>query len=296
MIANTFVSIIVTCYNQEKYIAKTLKSVLDQSYNNWECIIVDDGSTDFSHKIISSFIKDDNRFVLLKQPNTGVTKARNSGFDVAKGEFIQFLDGDDTLLKDKLKTQLAAFASHPNAAICICDHQFYLENSQTYTYFKFERLEKKPLKQLLYGWHNGVAFPPHAPLYKRSLWLDGELPFPEDYKYRCEDWVFNVLVALKDQNYIILEDVLCNYHMSSNNYTSNTKNLATAAIKAAIYLNPIIPKQYQTDFIDTTISNSLDLYLESQKIRFLNTSGNWRLGNFVTKPFFDLKKGVKKLF
>ncbi len=296
MMINDLVSVIVTCYNQEKYIAQTLKSVLDQSYSNWECIIVDDGSTDLSPKITSNFIKDDDRFVLLKQTNTGVTKARNAGFKLAKGDFIQFLDGDDTLLPHKLKTQLTALAKHPNTAICICDHQFYLEDSQRYTYFKFERLDKKPLKQLLYGWHAGVAFPPHAPLYKKSLWLDGELPFPEDYKYRCEDWVFNVLVALKDQNYIILEDVLCTYHMSSNNYTSNTKNLAAAAIKAAIYLNPKIPKQYQTNFIDRTVSNSLDLYLDSEKNEVLNASGNWRLGNFVTKPFFDLKKGFKKMF
>ena len=57
--------------------------------------------------------------------------------------------------------------------------------------------------------------------------------FPEDYKYRCEDWVFNVLVALKDVNYYMLDKVLCNYHMGDANFTNNTKSLATAAIKAA---------------------------------------------------------------
>lgn len=86
-------SIIIPVFNKEEYIRKTISSVLNQSFNNFELIIVDDGSTDSSIKIIKSF-KDD-RIKLIKQENRGVSSARNKGISLAKGEYICFLDADD---------------------------------------------------------------------------------------------------------------------------------------------------------------------------------------------------------
>ena len=287
------VSIIVTCFNQANCIANTLKSVVAQTYTNWECIIVDDGSEDDSAEVIKELIRDDKRFTYLFQDNQGVSKARNKGFTVAKGDFINFLDGDDTFLPDKLKEQIQVFKDNPEIAVCICDHQFYLEKEDVYKYYEFEKLTTKPLEQLLFKWHNGVAFPPHAVLYKRELWTLNELPFPEDYINRCEDWVFNVLLVLKDENYYMLDKVLCNYHVGAANFTNNTKSLATAAIKAALYLKPKLPEQYQEDFIDTTIDNSLNMYLESEKINILQQSKNWRIANAISKPFITLLNRIK---
>lgn len=290
----TLVSIIVTCYNQAYCIANTLESIKAQTYSNWECIIIDDGSSDSSARVIKAFIKQDKRFHYVYQNNTGVSAARNTGFALAKGDYINFLDGDDTFLPEKLEKQIQIFEKYPEVAICICDHQYYHVHTNDYKYYQFERIKTKPLEQLLYGWHNGVAFPPHAPLYKRSLWGPNELPFPEDYKYRCEDWVLNVLVALKDKTYFMLDEVLCNYHMASNNYTNNTMALATSAIKAAMYLKSKLPEQYQEDFIDTTIDNNLNMYLESEKINILQQSANWRMANAISKPFISFLKRVKE--
>jgi glycosyltransferase involved in cell wall biosynthesis len=284
------VSIIVTSFNQVHCIANTLESIVSQTYTNWECIIVDDGSFDNSAEVIKEFIKDDARFTYLFQDNQGVARARNKGFTLATGSFINFMDGDDTFLSNKLREQINIFQNHSDISICVCDHQFYLEKESVYKYYKFEKLTIKPLEQILFKWNNGVAFPPHAPLYKRSVWEDQEAPFPEDYKYRCEDWVFNVLLALKDVNYYMLDKVLCNYHMADANFTNNTKSLATAAIKAALYLKPKLPKQYQEDFIDKTINNSLDMYLGSQKSKILQESTNWRIANAFSKPFLNIFK------
>ena len=288
------VSVIVTCYNQAHCITNTLESIVAQTYTNWECIIVDDGSEDDSAAVINDFIKDNTRFTYLFQDNQGVSVARNTGFKLASGNFVNFLDGDDTFLPNKLKEQVQVFEDNPEIAVCICDHQFYLEKKEVYKYYEFEKLTIKPLEQIFFKWHNGVAFPPHAALYKRSIWKKVELPFPEDYNYRCEDWVFNVLVALKDKNYYMLDKVLCNYHIGDENYTNNTKSLATAAIKAALYLKPKLPKQYQENFIDTTINNSLDMYLDSQKIKILQESKNWRIANAISKPFISFLKRVKE--
>jgi len=291
---NALVSIIITCYNQAHCIAQTIESVKAQTYKQWECIIVDDGSKDTSAWVIQETIGKDLRFKYVFQDNQGVAKARNLGFAMAKGELINFLDGDDTFLPLKIELQTECFEENRDLYICICDHQYYHVQTNNYKYHKFEPIKIKPLEQLLYGWHNGVAFPPHAPLYKRSLWSLNEIPFPEDYKYRCEDWVFNVLVALKDVNYYMLDKVLCNYHMGDTNYTNNTKSLATAAIKAALYLKSKLPKQYQEDFIDTTIDNNLNMYLESEKINILQQSANWRIANAISKPFISFLKRVKE--
>ena len=287
------VSVIVTCYNQEYCIIPTLESVANQTYANLECIVIDDGSTDTSSALIKEFIKDDARFTYLFQENQGVSKARNKGFTIAKGGFINFLDGDDTFLPNKLKEQVQVFEDNPDISICICDHQFYEERQEVYKYYEFEKLTIKPLEQILYKWHNGVAFPPHAALYKRSIWNKDELPFPEDYNHRCEDWVFNVLVALKDKNYYMLDKVFCNYHLGNTNFTNDTKILAASAIKAALYLKPQLPEQYQEDFIDIAINNSLNMYLGSQKNKILQESKNWRIANAVSRPIIKLLTRIK---
>ena len=290
---NSLVSVIITCFNQEKQIIKTLQSVLNQTHINWECIIINDGSTDNSEGAIKAFIEDDSRFKYIYQSNKGVSAARNAGFKLASGNFVNFLDGDDTFLPNKLQEQVKVFQDNPDISICICDHQFYEEKQEVYKYYEFEKLTIKPLEQILFKWHNGVAFPPHASLYKRSLWEDQEAPFPEDYKHRCEDWVFNVLVALKDVNYYMLDKVMCNYHMGNTNFTNDIKILAASAIKAALYLKPQLPEQYQENFIDTTINNSLNMYLGSQKNKILHESKNWRIANAVSRPIIKLLTRIK---
>ena len=90
------VSVIVPSYNLGKYLPETLESVMAQSFTDWECIIVENGSTDGSKDIVGAFARKDGRFVpLLLQENVGVAAARNRGLDLAKGEYILFLDADD---------------------------------------------------------------------------------------------------------------------------------------------------------------------------------------------------------
>ena len=97
------VSIIVPSFNQAIYLTETLNSVKEQTYTNWECIIINDGSTDETENIAEQFVKKDKRFRYVYQKNRGLSNARNNGISQAKGEFIQFLDSDDLLMPNKLK-------------------------------------------------------------------------------------------------------------------------------------------------------------------------------------------------
>lgn len=288
------VSVIVTCYNQEHCIIRTLESVSQQTYTNWECIVIDDESSDNSNQVVQKYIENDKRFKLIRHPNKGLAGSRNAGFKHAQGEYIQFLDGDDTFLPEKLSSQVSAFSKNQNAMVCICKYRFYIESSQSYKYQEFEKLNSEPLEQLIYKWNMGVSFTPHSPLYKRAIWAPEEVPFQEDYHYWCEDWVFNVLLAMRGHEYIILHEVLCNYHMHEENYTSDKKALITSAMHAAMYLHPKLPEKYQKDFIEITVSNLLKMYRDTEKIKILRASGNWRLGNMLTRPLHKILAYVRK--
>lgn len=97
------ISVIVPCYNQSIYMDECLQSVLDQTYQNWECIIVNDGSPDNTEEVALRWVEKDTRFIYLKKENGGVASARNAGIEKAKGEWILPLDGDDKIASSYLQ-------------------------------------------------------------------------------------------------------------------------------------------------------------------------------------------------
>jgi len=102
-VKSNLVSIIIPCYNQANYLTYSLASVLEQTYTNWECIIVNDGATDNTKEVAKEWCAKDNRFVYVEKQNGGLSSARNAGINVAKGDYIQFLDADDILVTNKTK-------------------------------------------------------------------------------------------------------------------------------------------------------------------------------------------------
>ena len=121
------ISIIIPCYNQVAFLPETLQSVLDQSYEHWECIIVNDGSLDNTEEVALEWCQKDSRFNYLKKENGGLSSARNAGLKIAKGEYIQFLDSDDILEKDKLLQQSSFFQT--NIDIIVSGYR-YFESSE----------------------------------------------------------------------------------------------------------------------------------------------------------------------
>jgi glycosyltransferase involved in cell wall biosynthesis len=119
------VSVIVPCYNYANFISQTLNSVRQQTYQDWECIVVDDGSTDNSKDIIFSYTSRDPRFVYVYQENRGLSAARNTGIKEAKGDFLQFLDADDLIESRKLELQVLYLKEHPDVEIVYGDVRYF---------------------------------------------------------------------------------------------------------------------------------------------------------------------------
>ncbi|MDE6019660.1 MAG: glycosyltransferase [Ruminococcus sp.] len=97
------ISIVIPVFNSENFIRRCIESIQSQTYKNWECIIVDDGSTDSSLSLLQNYTHNDKRFRIIHQKNSGAGKARNNGIEQAKGDYIVFVDSDDVILPDYLE-------------------------------------------------------------------------------------------------------------------------------------------------------------------------------------------------
>lgn len=115
------VSIIVPCYNQEGFIKEALQSVLDQTYQNWECLVTDDGSQDNSAAVIKSFSEKDDRIKYFYQENAGVSAARNNGLRNANGKYLLMLDGDDVLNPRGVEEAVKEFEKDPELLVVFSD-------------------------------------------------------------------------------------------------------------------------------------------------------------------------------
>ncbi|OXA81459.1 glycosyltransferase family 2 protein [Flavobacterium frigidimaris] len=142
MMNNPLVSIIIPTYNRANLITETLNSILMQSYENWECIVVDDGSTDNTKFIVDYYKEKDSRFQYHIRPKNrmgGGNAARNYGFELSKGEFIQWFDDDDLMDKNKIKKKLDTIISFK------CD--FVISKTQNFTCSSFQSPYKYNLKE-----------------------------------------------------------------------------------------------------------------------------------------------------
>lgn len=112
------VSIVMPCYNGEKFIRETIESVLAQTYDKWELLVIDDGSKDNSYDLVSHYAERDNRIKLIKQKNAGSAAARNNGIRHSKGQYLALLDSDDIWLPGFLDSQIRFIRQ--KGAICVC--------------------------------------------------------------------------------------------------------------------------------------------------------------------------------
>ena len=130
---SSLVSIIIPVYNRANIIAETLASVINQTYENWECIIVDDGSTDNTVAVLNTYSEKDSRIKVYTRPfvkRKGASSCRNYGFYKSKGSFIQYLDSDDLISENKLEVQVGLLENSSHDVFCTCKWGF-LKNDNT---------------------------------------------------------------------------------------------------------------------------------------------------------------------
>lgn len=181
------VSVITPCYNAAPYIQRTIASVQAQTMADWEMLIVDDGSTDNSVSIIQPIAEQDSRIRLIKKENGGSASARNMGLRYAKGEYIQFLDADDTLAPDKFEKQIKRMENN-HLDVSYTDYRMFNPDGSV------EELRglNESLFHLLVGWGPFGTIPPHCYLYKRDFIQTHKIAFAPIRER--EDWDWHIKV------------------------------------------------------------------------------------------------------
>ncbi len=156
------ISVVIPLFNRSTLIAETLRSVRNQTYASFECIVVDDGSTDDSLDVARRFVDQDKRFIVLSRKSAikGACVCRNEGIEKASGQYVMFLDSDDLLAEDCLESRRQKIEQHPNCdfivnQIALFDHQTYHVTSM-WSSLKHE----DDLKAFLYseGWQTSSTF------------------------------------------------------------------------------------------------------------------------------------------
>ncbi|MCG9639542.1 glycosyltransferase [Vibrio sp. Isolate34] len=215
-------SIIVPLYNTEEFIQECLTSILQQSFTNYELIIVDDGSTDNSISIVESYMENDNRIKLFKQKNSGASVARNYGIKQSCGEYVTFIDSDDFIHEDAL-LNLVTTAEQTNSDIVLGKRQFNVDNKPT----DDSRLRKLFKEKII---TTNVAESPevrkviaiHGKIFKRSFLIENKLTFPEGMS--SEDFIFTYLSYAHSDNISVIPNLVYSYRVRANDNKSITQD------------------------------------------------------------------------
>lgn len=220
------VSVIIPCHNQAQYLPDALESLLTQSLQDWECIIVDDGSSDNTIEVASAYALRDSRIRLVPQKNRGVAGARNRGIDEAKGDWFQFLDSDDLLLPNKLAIQLNALVNSKGLALSYCDYFFCDANDVQKRVHKKGDYEHPRLKSdsptidMILRWETELSIPIHSFLFDARFFKNTDIRFDESLP-NLEDWDCWMQILLQNPRIVPVHVELIVYRQHSNSRSAN---------------------------------------------------------------------------
>lgn len=222
------VSIIIPTFNSSKHIKATLDSVLSQTYTDWECILVDDGSIDLTETISVNYQEKDNRFQLYKRPEDlpkGPSSARNYGVSKAKGDYLIFLDADDLLATTCLENRVAQFQQNPECDFLVFQMERFLDEPD----FSKKEIDiisnQNEILRLFINLH--CVWQTTAPIYKKDFFIklngfNQSMNVFEDYEIAIKSIVkSNAFSVFQTIDYYYRND--SNYQIKYNSLEIKTK-------------------------------------------------------------------------
>lgn len=216
MIRNPKISIIIPVYNAKMYIIQCILSISKQEYNNFEVILVDDGSKDGSSKICDDWAEKDHRFKVIHQTNLGVSIARNVGIDNSTGDYIVFVDADDFLLPCALKSLYDNMVQTKTQLVCGSYQMQKTRNRlKVITYQDAVYKENEFDENFVYILRD-IANAPWGKLFDAQIIRKRNIRFPERVKYG-EDSVFLIRYCRYIDSLSICSDILYNYNFTDSN-------------------------------------------------------------------------------
>lgn len=200
---DTLVSILIPNYNKAPYLRETLDSVLTQTYTYWECIIVDDHSTDDSWEVLEEFSTKDPRFRIFKRPENrlpGGNAARNYAFEVSQGDYINWFDSDDILHPDMISEKISLFTANPDLDFVIGNILQFEVDMQNAFKLKGLDLSQKGINYPVNYLRGNFWIQTSLPIFKRSFIFSLNRLFNETIK-RNQEAEFFIYILSKSQNF-----------------------------------------------------------------------------------------------
>lgn len=307
------VSIIVPCYNVENFVNASLESVCNQTYSHWECIVINDGSIDHTENEIKKWTAKDERFTLISQTNKGLSGARNTGLNNAKGDCIYFLDSDDLLDENCLKNLTNLYQNDIDIVVGKVANVY----DQTTTIIKtLEHIAttNKVLEDL-----NFIELSLNDPfsviacnkLYNSNFILSNNLSFKDGILHEDELWFFKTMYLAKK----IIFNSEVTYYYNIGNQSSITKNYSLNNLKSYLtVIEDIFTTYYATEkneerkLITGTYILNLQITVVSAFFRFTKKNKNIsykpegvsiiknHIENFRIKAFYNINAKKSKQF
>ncbi len=252
--SDPLISVIVPVYNVERYLHRCLDSIISQTYRNLEIILVDDGSTDKSPKICDEYCAKDGRIKVIHKENSGAASARNAGLDIAKGDYIAFVDGDD-FIDVSMYQQLCDSIQSNGTDMSVCAIKVIDDKDRDITNFDDIKLSGlnvisgvEALGQLCKG--TGTWISPCNKLYKKTLFDDIRFPVGNLH----EDWFLLPHILRKCNTISCLNEFLYMYYQRQGSTRHNAKIVFQRAIDSF---------RCDCDRLELLLSNNLEDMVDS---------------------------------
>lgn len=204
---DSLVSIIIPTFNRAHLIGETLDSVLAQTYQNWECIVVDDGSTDDTDSVMADYMAKDSRFQYHHRPKDrlpGGNAARNYGFEISRGEYVQWFDSDDLMAPEKLLIQVVAL-SKSKLNYCVCQNLVFENDIGGNLKLRHPFIHcKTPFEDFI---KSKIVWMTPSAIWKKAFLENLSYLFDEELK-AAQEWEFQSRVLANDPNYLPLDNPL----------------------------------------------------------------------------------------
>lgn len=291
---NPIVSVIMPVYNSVSYLPKSIQCILEQSFTEWELILIDDGSVDGSSKICDEYVEMDARIQVIHQANQGMCAARNTAIHLAKGKYIAFMDDDDSCKKDLLEKSYRAaelyqadLVKFGREAIIIDKEERIYERQERK--LDFVQYDKKEIQENFISLRKrGVFSPVWDGLYRRELLLKKNILFNENLRYGEEDTIFCMQFVSEAKKLVLIPGVYY-IHYIRLSHSASAKITDKALEKYFVSLNEMkkVMNKLNIDYIHNV--DFFDCFLQCYIIEFILKL------NYKKTSLSEKKKWIKQL-
>ncbi|MBQ6995529.1 MAG: glycosyltransferase [Lachnospiraceae bacterium] len=287
------ISVIVPVYKVEKYLNRCVESLRKQTYNNLEIILVDDGSPDSCPMMCDGYAQEDERIKVIHQSNSGLSGARNSGLEIATGDYIGFVDSDD-YVSDKMYEMLLTEMMKRDADIAICRYTRFsgelAASDDEQSISNIKEMKKMDALDNLYGADGEVYTVAWNKLYRRTVLADIRYPVGKIN----EDEFTTYKIMCNASKVILLEKALYYYFYNENSITTNENYLANRDIYEAYEARLNF---FQQRGIEGLEQKNAKLYLDriierNKKLRKISKEKSKELLAFYRMKYLDFGKTV----